>query len=68
MTDNRTAMELHVLRRENAELRKLASILYALLKAPVPYTPAEVAERMAARDYVERRMAELRITEVDDER
>lgn len=65
MTDNRTAMELHVLRCENAELRKLARILYTLLDAPVPYMPAEVAERIAAMDYVEKRMQELKVTEVD---
>ncbi len=47
------------------ELRKLARSLYVLLKAPVPYMPAEVAERMAARDYVERRMRELGV-EVDE--
>lgn len=41
------------------DLERLARDLYALLTAPVPYMPVEVAERMAARDYVERRMSEL---------
>jgi hypothetical protein len=47
------------------DLRQLARDLYALLTAPVPYMPVEVAERMAARDYVERRMSELGL-EVDE--
>ena len=47
------------------DLRKLARNLYALLKAPAPYTPAEMAERMASRDYVERRMQELGLEVVE---
>jgi hypothetical protein len=41
MMDNRTAMELHVLRRENAELRRLAreirDVMWACAEERCPY-------------------------------
>lgn len=47
------------------DLRKLARDLYALLTAPEPYTPAEMASRIAAMDYAKVRMSELGL-EVDE--
>jgi hypothetical protein len=47
------------------DLERLARDLYALLTAPVPYTPAEVASRMAGMAYAKLRMSELGL-EVDE--
>lgn len=51
MTDNRTAMELHVLRRENAELRKLAADMAFCRRVrgscdQCPLRPCRLGERM----------------------
>ena len=46
------------------DLRQLARDLYALLTAPEPYTPAEMAARIAAMGYAKVRMSELGL-EVD---
>ncbi|ACV22592.1 Uncharacterised protein [Slackia heliotrinireducens] len=46
------------------DLERLARDLYALLTAPEPYTPAEMAARIAAMDYAKVRMSELGL-EVD---
>lgn len=59
MTDNRTAMELHVLRRENAELRRLIVDMWARFTSP-PFDGPSLRE-------LRERMRRLRITEVDHE-
>ena len=78
MTDNRTAMELHVLRRENAELRKLAAdiwyVMWACAEERCPHH--RMCYRVAGNGgpvkaegecWFEKRMKELKITEVDHE-
>jgi hypothetical protein len=45
--------------RRVRDLERLARDLYALLTAPVPYTPAEMASRMAGMAYAKLRMSEL---------
>ncbi len=61
MTDNRTAMELHVLRRDNAELKRLVADMWRTMESDTyAYDPEE-------RMFVRKRMRKLGITEVDHE-
>lgn len=76
MTDNRTAMELHTLRRENAELRRLAAdmwyVMWACAEQRCPHRSHQcyrVAGNSGAATaegecWFERRMKELGVKEV----
>lgn len=48
------------------QLESLVRDMYALSKAPTPYTPAEVVAYMDMAESIDQRMAALGLTEVDE--